>query len=145
MTTTLIYGQEERLLPWAQERIGTGPFRRDAYSMGLEKNGELVMVAVFDNFSALDCNVHLASDGSRRWMNKELLLSVFAYVFVQLKLNRITGMVPAKRTDVIEFDEHFGFVREGLIRKAMRDDDIVILGMLREECRFITEEQRNAA
>lgn len=144
MSSTLIYGQEERLLPWAQERIGIGPFRRDAYTMGLEKDGELVMVVVFDNFSAVDCNVHLCSDGSRRWMNKDILLAAMAYVFVQLKLNRITGLVPAKKTDVIAFDEHFGFEREGYCRKALPDDDLVILGLLRENCRFITEEQRNA-
>lgn len=144
MSATLIYGQEERLLPWAQERIGTGPFRRDAFTMGLEKDGELVAVVVFDNFSVVDCNMHIASDGSRNWMNKELLLSAFAYPFVQLKLNRVTGLVPAKKPEVVEFDQHLGFKIEGYCHKALPDDDIIILGMLRSSCRFITEEQRNA-
>lgn len=144
MSSTLIYGQEERLLPWAEERIGTGPFRRDAFTMGLEKDGELVAVVVFDNFSAVDCNMHIASDGTGRWMNKELLLSAFAYPFAQLKLNRVTGLVPAKKPEVVAFDQHLGFVIEGLCAKALPDDDIVILGLLRSRCRFITEEQRNA-
>lgn len=144
MTATVIYGQEERLLPWAREKIGTGPFRRDAFAIGLERDGELVSVAVFDNFSPCDCNVHLASDGTRRWMNKDYLLSAFAYAFVQLKLNRLTGIVPAKNAEAIAFDEHIGFEREGYCRKALPDDDIIIFGMLRENCRFITEEQRNA-
>lgn len=139
-TSQLIYGQEDRLLPWAQERIGLGPFRRDAYSIGLEKDGVIVSVAVFDNFSTADCHVHLASDGSKAWMNKAYLLAAFAYPFTQLGLRRLTGVVPAKNAAALAFDEHIGFVREGYCPHALPDDDIVILGMLRENCRFIDRE-----
>ena len=92
---TIIYGHEETLLPWAQERVGV-PFRRDAYTLGLERNGSLVAVVVFDNFSDADCNMHVASDGTRSWLSKGLLLATFAYPFTQLGLRRVTAMVPAK-------------------------------------------------
>lgn len=141
MTSQLIYGQEDRLLPWAEERIGAGHFRRDAYCIGLEKDGELVAVVVFDSFSSVDCNMHIASDGTRAWMNKALLLSAFAYPFTQLGLRRVTGVVPAKNEQAIAFDQHLGFEREGYCHHALPDDDIVILGMLRENCRFINKEQ----
>lgn len=141
---TLIYGQEKRLLPWAAERIGIPCFRRDAFPIGLERDGELVAVVVFDNFSSVDCNMHIASDGSAAWMTKSLLLAAFAYPFTQLKFNRVTGVIPAKNAQAIAFDEHLGFVREGYCPKAMPDDDVVIMGMLRETCRFIPKEQRNA-
>ncbi|HTN66399.1 MAG TPA: N-acetyltransferase, partial [Burkholderiaceae bacterium] len=75
MAARLIYGDEPRLLPWAAERIGIASFRRDAYTIGLERDGVLAAVAVYDNFSEGDCNVHLASDGSKRWMSKEFLLA----------------------------------------------------------------------
>lgn len=142
MATKLIYGEEKRLLPWAEDRIGIGRFRRDAYSIGLERDGELVAVVVFDNFSAVDAQMHIASDGTGQWMSKTLLLAAFSYPFVQLRLNRVTGVVPAKKTEAIAFDEHLGFVREGYCPKSLPDDDIVILGMLRETCRFITKEHR---
>jgi hypothetical protein len=144
MTSKLIYGQEERLLPWATERCGVGDFRGDARAIGLERDGQVVAVVVFDGFSVADCNMHIASDGTRRWMNKSLLLASFAYPFVQLKLNRVTGLVPAKNVEAVAFDIHLGFEPEGRCAKALPDDDIIILGMLREKCRFITEEQRNA-
>lgn len=133
----VIYGQEDRLLPWAQERIGVA-FRRDAYTIGLEKDGALVAVVVYDNFSDIDCNMHIASDGTRAWMNKSLLLSAFAYPFTQLKFPRVTGLVPAENKLALEFDEHLGFVREGYHPKAGKNGgDIISLGMLRENCRFI--------
>ena len=133
----LIYGEEDRLLPWAQERIGVS-FRRDAYAIGLEKAGKIVAVVVFDNFSECDCNMHIASDGTRAWMNKSLLVSAFAYPFLQLRFNRVTGLVPAHNEAALAFDEHLGFVREGYHPKAGPDGgDLISLGMLRENCRFI--------
>lgn len=133
----LIYGEEETLLPWAQERIGVS-FRRDAYTIGLRKNGKVVAVVVFDNFSECDCNMHIASDGTRAWMNKSLLVSAFAYPFLQLRFNRVTGLVPAHNEAALAFDEHLGFVREGYHPKAGPEGgDLISLGMLRENCRFI--------
>jgi RimJ/RimL family protein N-acetyltransferase len=142
MGTRLVYGEEERLLPWALDKIGIAGFRSDARAIGLERDGDLVAVVVFDGFSAADANMHIASDGTRRWMSKELLLAAFAYPFQQIKLRRLTGIVPAKNKDALAFDEHIGFVREGYCPEALPDDDVVILGLLRRNCRFIPEEYR---
>lgn len=135
----LIYGEEDRLLPWALERIGLRDFRRDAFTIGLEKDGELVAVVVYDNFSSCDCNMHIASDGTGRWMNKSLLLAAFAYPFTQLNLRRVTGLVPAGNAQALAFDEHLGFVREGYHPHACEDGDLITLGLLRESCRFIQQ------
>lgn len=138
----LIYGQEDRLLPWAQERIGVA-FRRDAYTIGLEKDGKIVAVVIFDSFGEFDCNMHIASDGTRAWMNKSLLLAAFAYPFIQLGLLRLTGLVPADNADALAFDEHIGFVREGYHPKAgPGGKDLISLGLMREACRFIPLESR---
>lgn len=136
MATRLIYGEEGRLLPWAQERVGVG-FRKDAYTIGLERDGALVAVVVFDNFSVCDCNMHIASDGTRAWMNKELLLAAFAYPFAQLGFKRVTGLVAASNTDSLRFTEHIGFVREGYHPRALPNDDLISLGLLKEHCRFV--------
>lgn len=142
MPANLIYGQEERLLPWASERIGM-TFRNDAYTIGLERDGNLVAVVVYDTFSAADCCMHIASDGTGAWMNKSLLVSAFSYPFIQLGLRRVTGMVPAKNTQALAFDEHLGFVREGYHPHALPNDDLVSLGMLKSTCRFIPQGERN--
>lgn len=141
MTAQLIYGDEARLLSWASERIGL-TFRADACTIGLERDGELAAVVVYDTFSQADCCMHVASDGTRAWMTKALLLAAFAYPFLQLRLRRVTGMVPAKNTQAMAFDEHIGFVREGYHPKALPDDDLVSLGLLRENCRFIPQGER---
>lgn len=140
----LIYGEDERLLAWATERIGVAGFRPDAKTIGLERNGELVAVVVYDGFSDVDCNMHIASDGTRRWLNRELLTHAFAYPFIQCRLRRVTGLVPADNEDALRFDEHIGFKREGYHPHATKNGDLISLGMLREWCRFIPPEYRNA-
>lgn len=137
MTAQLIYGNEDRLLPWAQTRIGA-TFRRDAYTIGLERDGQIAAVVVFDGFGETDCAMHIASDGTRAWMNKSLLLSAFAYPFEQLGLLRVTGMVPADNEAALAFDENLGFVREGYHPQAgPGGKDLISLGLLRKNCRFV--------
>ncbi|CAB4134794.1 hypothetical protein UFOVP275_16 [uncultured Caudovirales phage] len=133
----LIYGREEELLPWAQDRIGV-KFRKDAYTIGLSKGGKLAAVVVYDSFSDIDCNMHISSDGTRAWLNKSLLLAAFAYPFTQMGYQRVTGLVPADNEAALKFDENLGFVREGYHPKAAHNGgDIISLGLLKENCRFI--------
>ena len=139
----VIYGQDDVLIPWAAKRIGIASFKPDATAIGQERNGEIVAVVVFDGFSDVDCNIHIASDGSGRWLTRELLARAFAYPFIQLGYPRVTGLVPAGNNDALRFDEHLGFKREGYHRKAAPDGgDIISLGLLREDCRYIPKEYR---
>jgi RimJ/RimL family protein N-acetyltransferase len=138
----LIYGEDDRLLPWALERTGIPGFRPDARTIGYERDGETVAVVVFDGFSEIDCNMHIASDGTRRWLTRELLTAAFAFPFIQCGLRRVTGLVPARNVAALRFDEHIGFRREGYHARAAKDGDLVSLGMLREWCRFLPQESR---
>jgi RimJ/RimL family protein N-acetyltransferase len=138
----LIYGEDDRILPWALERTGVVGFRHDARTIGYERDGDMVAVVVFDGFSDVDCNMHIASDGTRRWLTRELLTASFAYPFIQCGLRRVTALVPARNVDALRFDEHIGFRREGYHPCAAKDGDLVSLGMLREWCRFIPRESR---
>lgn len=136
----LIYGEDERLLPWAESRVGVAGFRPDARTIGYERDDELVAVVIFDGFSPVDANMHIASDGTRRWLTRELLIAAFAYPFIQCGLRRVTGLVPARNIAALKFDEHIGFRREGYHPNAAKDGDLVSLGMLKEWCRFIPKE-----
>lgn len=143
MGARLVYGEEQRLLPWAAERIGIRSFRRDAYTIGLERDGELTGVVVFDTFSSGDCHMHVASDGTGNWLSKELLAAAFAYPFIQLGVRRVTSPIAASNVRALAFNEHLGFRREGLHPHGAADGDLVTLGLLRTNCRFLPEQFRN--
>lgn len=139
--TEVVYGCDEELMAWAESVVGS-KFRPDAKAIGLKRNGNIIAVTVFDGFSECDCNMHIASDNSGRWLNKDFLISSFAYPFIQLKLRRVTGLVPAKNESALRFDAHLGFEFEGRCRNALPDDDIIILGLLRENCKYIHPDHR---
>ena len=144
----VVYGQDQRFIQWAAERIGV-TFRSDAVAIGLEDSTGIRAAVIFDSFTAVDCCMHVASDGSRLWLNREYLAKCFAYPFIQCGFARVTGLVPASNKDALRFDLHLGFKEEGRCRQAAPDGgDIVVLGMLASECRFIpsgiTKEARHA-
>lgn len=141
MAGRLIYGQEERLLPWACRQIGIKAFRRDAYCIGFDRDGELVAVVVFDNFTDGDCCMHVASDGSGHWLNRGFLAAVFAYPFIQLKNRRVTSLISDQNANSMRFCEHLGFKREGLCRQAMNGFDMHVMGLLKSEAgRYLPKE-----
>jgi RimJ/RimL family protein N-acetyltransferase len=139
---TLLYEQDKDLLAWAESRIGV-PFRSEARTIGCARDGELVAVVVYDGFSRNDVNMHIASDGARRWLTCELLAAAFAYPFNQCGMRRVTALVPAKNAEALRFDQHLGFRREGYHpRAANNGGDLISLGMLKENCRFIHRGQQ---
>ena len=139
--STFIYDRHTELVEWASQVIGFEP-RPDVKSFGWGDENGLRAVTLYDGFSQCDCNIHIASDGSGSWLTRAFLRAAFAHPFVQWDLRRVTGLVPAKNTAALRFDLHLGFEREGLIRHALPDDDIIVLGMLRENCRYIPQKYR---
>lgn len=136
-----IYDDKERLIDWASGVIGFTP-RSDVQHMGWQENGKLRAVALWDGFSECDCNIHIASDGTGHWLRRAFLRAAFAHPFVQWNMRRVTALVPSKNAAALRFDLHLGFKQEGVVRHALPDDDIIILGLLREDCRFIPQEYR---
>lgn len=138
----LIYGQDERLVSWAESVIGV-KFRPDSKAIGWGDDDDIRAVAVFDDFSECDCNMHLATRNTGHDLSRSFFVAAFSFPFVQLKLNRVTGMVPTKNKKAFNLNIKMGFVLEGIARKAIINDDLYILGMLREECRFIPKKYRS--
>jgi len=134
----VVYEPQAEMIAWAEARISGNTFRNDARAIGVVRDGALCGVVVFDNFSVGQCCLSVASDGSRRWITREFLIRVFAYPFLQLKHWRLTCLVSASNEPSLRLCEHFGWKREGLIRRGAPDgSDMILLGLLREECRFL--------
>lgn len=143
MDNGLIYGETDWMVEWAKDHGPIFP-RADVTAIGWGTDTDLRAVVLYDNFSACDCGIHIASDGTRKWMSRQFLYATFAHPFIQWGLRRVTGLVASRNTDALRFDKHIGFEVEGVVRHALPDDDIIMLGMLRENCRWIPEHARSA-
>jgi RimJ/RimL family protein N-acetyltransferase len=127
----------QQLMDWVRERFDYSPFP-DARAIGTIVDGHTRGVAIYDRFEACDCHMHMFSDGSRRWVNREALYTMFAYPFLQCGLRRVTGRIGAKNSQSLRVARSLGFVEEGVCTDALPDDDVIILGLLRKECRFLS-------
>ena len=141
----VVYGQNHKFLYWAEDVIGL-EFRSDAETIGLEDDdGNILAATVFDGFSKCDCNMHIASNGTGRWLTREFLVRSFAYPFLQLGMRRVTGLVPANNERALKFDLRLGFQIEGQLKDALPDQDIILLGMTRDTGLRLIQKYRQGA
>jgi RimJ/RimL family protein N-acetyltransferase len=134
----VVCGQNERVLKWVGDRIDETDFGPGSKGIGLQENGELIAGVAYNMYTGASICMHVAAVPGKRWMTREYLWACFAYPFLQLKCNRVTGLVRVDNFVAQKFDEHLGFVIEGRLRRAATDGtDMYIYGMLREECRWL--------
>lgn len=140
----IIYGETERLMAWAGPRNDAGVIAGDTQAIGLEdEDGNIRSVVYFADFTTSNCSMHVVSDGNGNWLTRGFLAAVFAYPFVQMKLRRVTAYIAARNHRAMRFNMWLGFNFEGRMIEAGEDDDIFILGLLRRNCPWISEEHRN--
>ena len=134
----LVINDASRVIPFVDSSIGGGEhFPSDCYCLGVDEDGRLIGGVVFTNFDRAGVTLHSAGE-SAAWLNRMFLRAVFSYPFKQLKCRRMTTICRVDNPHAIKFAEKIGFKREGVLRKADDDGtDLLILGMLKEECRWL--------
>jgi RimJ/RimL family protein N-acetyltransferase len=70
-------------------------------------------------------------------ITKRFLYVCFFYPFVQLGVRHVTALVETRNAKSRKLCERLGFVVEGLMREAAKEDDVFVYGMIRRECRFL--------
>lgn len=127
-------------VPWALAKIGLRFPWVDPVAIMLFDGDILRACAVYTDYDLGNVSMHIASDGTRKWMTREFLRACFHYPFKELKVRRVTGLVAASNPRALRFDTHLGFRLEGRIRQGAQDgSDLLVLGMLRGECRYLKE------
>lgn len=108
-------------------------------SIGVEERGEIIggFVAV-DCYDGIDIMCNIAGLRGRYWATRRFFRACFKYLFKQLGLRRVTGLVDASNLAARALNERLGFKQEGVLRKrAPGGGDMIVYGMLREECRWL--------
>lgn len=122
----------DRVARWVFERLPSAKDSTDYQAIGLERGGKLVAGFVVNQFDGSDAQLTVAALPGALWARTKYLRALAHYVFEQLKCSRVSVSVNHDNAKSLRAAERFGFVREGIKRP-----DIVMLGMLREECRFL--------
>jgi hypothetical protein len=132
----LIFDQPERVSQWVFERL---PYSDDATAyaaIGIEDaDGELILGALYNSFTGFDIDMTVASSGVL-WRYK-WIIPLFRYPFVQLGCRRVSARCASRNHKSKAALLHLGFVLEGQLRDALPDDDVLLFGMTRAECRWL--------
>lgn len=101
------------------------------------RDGEVIAAVMFDSFTSHNCFMHIASDGTKKWMTRQFLHTVFRYPFVTLGLARITAWIEINNFQSRAIARGTGFREEAVLESAGRDGvDVLIYRMFRQECRY---------
>lgn len=147
MSDRYIYGQDAEMAAWGAAQIcGGGCFPGDAKAIGLERKGKLVAVTLWYGFEVRNCRMSIATNRARFCATRELLFRSFAYPFLQLDFPRVTCMVDEGDDSIVCLAERLGFKPEGRMRRAApQGRDVLVFGMLRDECRWIGPDMARSA
>jgi RimJ/RimL family protein N-acetyltransferase len=133
---TLLVGYDVEIADWVGKRLDITNFG-PCTTLGIADEDGLIAGIVFNNYrSAIGMEASIAST-SPRWCSRGTLAAIFGYVFDQVGCRRLTATTEAKNQPVRAFLCHLGFREEGLLRHGFPQDDAVIFGMIREECRWL--------
>lgn len=121
--------------------------------MVVNDNQDFVAGVVISNFRKWDCDISCVSETPAAW-RPHVCRAIFKYVFDQLGCVRCTSITSKANRKARSFLESLGFQLEGNARLGYDGRrDAMIYGLLRSECRFLTddngmtdgEEQSNTA
>ncbi len=108
----------------------------------LQDDGTPVAVCMFTDYNSANVNMHISAEPGKNWLNREYLWYCFHYPFVELGVNRLTGIVPSANAQARKFDENLGFTLEATLKDAHPEGDLLVYVMTKDQCRWLKIKDR---
>lgn len=124
------------VIDWMLDKMG-GRFSQDAIGFGLVENGAIIAAAAFDVYrpcsNSIECAMAFDKPVTRRFLRE-----CACFVYQNLGVNRAQAVINLSNLKSINTTLRLGFTIEGLLRQGgTNGEDAVIMGLLRDECRWI--------
>ena len=104
-------------------------------------DGNLAGGVVYTDYTRRAISMHVAS-WHRRWLNRDLLWSLFTYPFDVLKVEQCLAFVPSTNIRAVAFDINIGFKLKHTIEDVVPGGHLMVLSMRREDCRWLAWKPR---
>jgi RimJ/RimL family protein N-acetyltransferase len=130
--------------PWMMKRLDAGEwFKGRGHIIGLwDDDKGPVAGCLFEASNGASIMLHCATDGTKRWMNREYLWFVFYFPFAQLRVRKIIAPVESTNETSCRFVEHIGFVLEATLKDAAPKGDLLIYTMTEDQCKWLHLRER---
>jgi hypothetical protein len=132
--------QTYQMAQWCSERLNEPleafGFNRNGLPLfeciGFSREGRLACVVVLYHKTTNGVFCSFAAD-TPRWASKENIAAWGQWIFGQMGLDRVTATIKKSNKRSRKFVEGVGFRVEGKLRKAVKGEDMIVYGLLKEE------------
>lgn len=135
-----IIRNEELILDYVSHHVkgfNRSHLRGAVEAVGFRRGGALRAGIIFTNFKGFDVTVTVGCK-NRSWISRENLRFLFSLVFNDWNQKRVTAVICRDEKGSRGLSELLGFKLEGVMRQGFDgEDDAMIYGMLKSECRWI--------
>ena len=135
----LLYGFDKMVCDWVASQLKsslTGGDFEPCVAIGIvDDQEELVAGCIFNNYRMGEVELTFAAKNPS-WATRDILRQLFDYPFRQLCVQRITAFIAKPNKRARRVIEGWGFVQEGVKRKAIDGKDAIMYGCLPHEARF---------
>jgi hypothetical protein len=105
------------------------------------EEGRLLGGVIFTGYKVASIGLHCAGFDPR-WIDRDLLWFTFHYPFEQLGVRKIVSTIPSRNLQAVLFNRKLGFVEETRVRDVFPDGDLLIMSMLKQDCRWLRRGHR---
>ena len=124
-------------LRWIEERTGC-VLTRNARGITARDTRGVRGVVAYDAWTEASVQAHMAVEAPIVW--RSLVRPAFAYPFLQAGRRVLVGVIPSHNRKSVEMAKALGFREMHRIRDGWTEgDDLLLLEMRREDCRWIQE------
>lgn len=128
--------QDEKFLLWAEERLAFRyPRSEVTWLTSLSSDGSVRGVVVFSRWSPMGCELTVV--GAPGWITKDFAKAVAGYVWLHADAKRVTAIIAEGNEKSLNLAAQLGFQVEGHLRNWFLTGDAKILGLLRNDCKFL--------
>lgn len=127
-------GKENLLLKaWIESRVEGLSLPDTSQCAAVLRDKKLCAAVAYYDFRTTDIMCAFASDNPR-WATRQTVNALLAYPFVQLKVFRVSALIPQTNKKSRKLCRGLGFVEEGKLRKADQNGrDLMIYGLTDED------------
>ena len=124
-------------LLWAEEQLQVQFSSTEVKWISVTDDaGVLLGVVIYTRFTVTNCEMSVAA-ASPKFLSRRALKAFFGYPFHQLGLQRVTSVISADNLRSYKLCRGLGFSVEGCLRKWFSPLDGVVLGLLKEDCKWL--------
>ena len=138
-------GNQAKMLAQAARWHGQDAMRADSIALGvIDQRGDLHAVITIDNQQEHSCDIHISSNGLKRWATRHVCETISEFIFLRLGMKKVKTCIPVKNTYAQRLGLALGFEIEGYTKCGAHDgSDGVYMGMTRDDCRWLELEKVN--